>query len=147
MLHPRLIPAIASIVLIGATLSPVLRKPEDDGYPLSTYPMFAFRRPTKLTMDYAVGVTASGERRWLRPRFVGSSEVLQARATIERAMHGGAKAQAALCDQIAKRVAADDDFADVAEIRLLTGSHDAVEYLVRHVEGKELVRHTCKVPR
>lgn len=144
----RLWPAIASIVLILVTLSPVLREPADDGYPLSTYPMFAFRRPTKMTMDYAYGLAADGTTHIaIRPRHVGSSEVLQARATIANAVRGGQKAQQALCDAIAKRVVADPDLTAVASIRIVTGTHDAVEYLVRHKRGAEIKRFECKVPR
>ena len=62
------------------------RDPRDDAFPLSTYPMFAEPRPTTLTMDYALGETAAGERRTLSPRLVGTGEVLQAYARFERAV-------------------------------------------------------------
>ncbi|HSD87694.1 MAG TPA: hypothetical protein VLB44_09265 [Kofleriaceae bacterium] len=144
---PRLVPGILSAALVLAVASPVLRAPADDGYPLSTYPMFAFRRPTSLTLDYALGITATGERVTLRPWHAGSTEVLQARATIEKGVRGGAQAQKALCGDIARRVASDPSFAEVVSIRLVTGTHDAVEYLVRHVEGVEKVRASCPVDR
>ena len=67
---------VASIALLALTLSPVVREPTDDGFPLSTYPMFATERPTELSMVYALGVTRSGERRYLRPFLIGSGEVL-----------------------------------------------------------------------
>ena len=146
-MNPRVVPAILSVALIAITLSPVLRQPSDDGYPLSTYPMFAFKRPTKLTMDYALGVTAAGKTVFLRPWHTGSGEVLQARAIIDRGVHGGPKALGALCTDIAKRVATDEEFPDVVTIELVTGTHDAVDYLVRHVEGKVTVKGQCKVPR
>ena len=106
-------PPSLSIVLIGATLSPVLRKPWDDGFPLSTYRCSRSARPTMLTMDYALGVTAAGERRYLTPRLVGSGEVLQALEVIA-AGAGRAPSCAALCATIAARVAAHDDYRDVA---------------------------------
>jgi hypothetical protein len=141
----RLFAAIISIALIAATVEPVLRQPWEDSFPLSPYAMFAFKRPTKLTMEYAFGVTSTGERRTLTPRIVGSGEVLQALTVIQRAKANNELP--ALCRTIAGRVADIDRYADVTEIRIVTGTHDAVDYLVRHVEGPEILRTTCAVTR
>jgi len=141
----RLAAAAVSVVLVAATASPVVREPRDDGFPLSTYPMFASKRPTQMTLDYALGVTATGERRYLTPRLVGSSEVLQAMQVIHRAR--ATRSLPALCEAIAARVAGDDDYADVVAIRIVTGTHDAVEFLVRDVIGREVERARCEVPR
>lgn len=137
---------VVSVALIGATLSPLARKPADDGFPLSTYPMFAWRRPTKLTMSYPLGVTAQGPR-YLSPGVVGSFEVLQARAIVERAVAKGGKELAMLCDRIAARVAMTPRFADVTAIRIVTGNHDAVEFLVRGAPGIEYERAACEVKK
>jgi DNA-binding transcriptional MocR family regulator len=141
----RVTAAIVSIVLVGATLEPLIREPWDDSFPLSPYAMFAFKRPTKLTMEYAYGVTATGERRALTPWLVGSAEVLQALTIFQTARDKHAFPQ--LCTQIASRVASREPYDDIAEIRIVTGTHDAVDYLVRHVEGTETLRTTCKVTR
>ncbi|MBA3460674.1 MAG: hypothetical protein H0T46_11965 [Deltaproteobacteria bacterium] len=141
----RLFAAIISIVMIAATAEPVLRKPWEDSFPLSPYAMFAYKRPTKLTMDYAFGVTATGERRTLTPRIVGSAEVLQALTVIQRARAKNELPD--LCAKIASRVADLDRYADVTEIRIVSGTHDAVDYLVRHIKGPETVRTTCRVTR
>ncbi len=138
--------AVISFVLIGATLSPLAREPADDGFPLSTYPMFAWRRPTKLTMSYPLGVTAQGPR-YLSPGIVGSFEVLQARAIVERAVAKGGKELAMLCERIATRVATTPRFADVTAIRIVTGNHEAVEFLVRDAAGIEYERARCEVKR
>ena len=53
MLSSRLFAAVVSIALLGATLEPLIREPWEDGFPLSPYPMFAFNRPTKLSIEYA----------------------------------------------------------------------------------------------
>ncbi len=79
----RALAIVTSLALVGAALSPLVRDPADDGFPLSTYPMFAWSRPTELTASYALGVTPGGGRRYLSPALVGSGEVLQARAIIE----------------------------------------------------------------
>ncbi|MBV8758709.1 MAG: hypothetical protein JO257_15590 [Deltaproteobacteria bacterium] len=138
---------VATIVLLAAVAWPLVRDPLDDGFPLSTYPMFAVARPTTLTMDYALGETRTGERRTLTPGLVGTGEVLQAYALFDRAVHGPREQLQALCTQIAARVARDDDYRDVATIRIVTGRHDAVDYLVRHQIGSEVDRLRCLVLR
>jgi len=138
---------IASIALIGAALSPLVRRPEDDGFPLSTYPMFASRRPRQLTMSYPLGVTADGGRRYLSPGLIGSSEPLQAASIVEQAVGRGGAALRGLCEAIARRVAASPAHRDVAAIRLVTGTHDAVELLARDRIGAEREHGRCEVPR
>ncbi len=139
--------AIASVALIAIVLSPLARSPTDDGFPLSTYPMFASPRKTLQTIDYAYGETATGERRTLAPAVLGTGEVLQAVTMIARAVHQGKPATDALCARIAERVALDSRFADVAVVHVVTGTHDAVDYLVRGVQGHELERARCAVVR
>ena len=141
----RVFAAVVSIALVGATLEPLVREPWEDSFPLSPYAMFAFKRPTQLTMEYAFGVTATGERRTLTPKLVGSSEVLQALTVIARAKGAGELPQ--LCLQIAARVGELERYTDVTEIRIVTGTHDAVDFLVRHQIGTEIQRTSCKVPR
>ncbi len=137
--------AIVSIAMIVVTASPVLRKPWEDGFPLSPYAMFAFRRPTKLTMHYPLGITASGGRRYLAPWIVGSAEVLQALHIISRAQ--AQRTLPALCTAIASRLAALDDYRDVVSVRIVTGTHEAVDFLVREVRGPEQEQARCMVPR
>lgn len=139
--------AAVSLALIAVTLWPLLDDPRRDGFPLSTYPMFATKRPTQQTYRYALGETAVGARRTLQPAKVGTGEVLQAIRVIDRAVAGGKAETARLCEAIAARVAADDDFDDVAAIRIVTGTHDAVEYLVRDVIGRETELFRCMVMR
>ncbi|HSN24884.1 MAG TPA: hypothetical protein VLT45_01330 [Kofleriaceae bacterium] len=138
---------VATIVLLAAVAWPLARDPLDDSFPLSTYPMFAVPRPTSLTMDYALGETRTGERRTLSPALVGTGEVLQAYALFERAVHGPREGLQRLCTQIAERVAHDDDYGDVTAVRIVTGRHDAVDYLVRHQVGAEVERIRCLVLR
>lgn len=143
----RVLAAVVSIALIGATLSPLLRDPYDDGFPLSTYPMFASERPTSLTFHYALGEGRAGERVTLTPGLVGTGEVLQAMRVLDRAVSGGRAEMAKLCDAIARRVAADSEVAHVASIRIVTGTQDALDYLVHDQVGRETERMRCTVPR
>lgn len=143
----RIYAAVVSLALIGATLWPVVLDPHEDGFPLSTYPMFASKRPTLQTYRYALGETARGERRTLRPALVGTAEVLQAIRVIDRAVAGGRVQIGKLCEAVAARVAEADDFRDVVAIRIVTGTHDAVEYLARDVIGREVEIQRCQVKR
>jgi hypothetical protein len=138
---------IVSVVLVGATLAPIVRGATHDSFPLSTYPMFAVRRPSTLTLDYAVGVTERGERRPIAPALVGTGEVLQAGAIINDAVNAGPKALAPLCVRIASAVARDRDLDDVTTIRIVTGTHDAVAYLIHDTLGREYERWRCRVVR
>ena len=138
---------VVSAVLLGAALSPLGRRPQDDGFPLSTYPMFAAPRPRRLTLSYPLGVTADGGRRYLSPGLVGSSEVLQAYAIVDRAVARRGVALRGLCEAIARRVADSGAHRDVAAIRLVTGTHDAVELLARDRVGAEVEHGRCDVPR
>lgn len=143
----RVAAGVFSIALIAATLSPLVRDPSDDGFPLSTYPMFAWKRPTRLSMSYAIGETAAGERRYLTPRIVGSGEVLQARAIVERAVAKGGTELKTFCAKIAATVANVDRFRDVARIRVLSGTHDSLDFLLRDRLGVEYERTRCEVRR
>jgi hypothetical protein len=143
----RVAAVVVSVAMIALTLEPLVRDPYDDGFPLSTYPMFATKRQTVQTFHYALGVTREGKRRTLSPELIGSGEVLQALRVIEHAVGGGKPAMRALCETIATRVAADDDFTDVAAIRLVKGTHDAVTYLAEDKIGIESELIRCEVKR
>ncbi|HEY5925835.1 MAG TPA: hypothetical protein VIV11_29310 [Kofleriaceae bacterium] len=143
----RVYAAVVSVAMLAATLYPLTLDPREDGFPLSTYPMFAWKRPTKQTYRYALGETAAGQRRTLRPILVGTREVLQAIRVFDRAMSGGRPALTQLCESIAARVAGHEDFGDVVAIRIVTGTHDSVEYLARDVIGREIEHVRCVVKR
>jgi hypothetical protein len=143
----RIAAAAISLALVAATLWPVVLDPRDDGFPLSTYPMFASRRQTKQTYRYALGETAGGERRTLTPMMIGTAEVLQAIRVIDRAVADGRGEIAKLCEAVAARVADDDERADIVAVRIVVGTHDAVEYLARDRVGRETELHRCAVKR
>jgi hypothetical protein len=136
--------AVVSVGLVGATLEPVVREPDDDGFPLATYPMFAVPRPAVLAMSYAQGVTAEGALRTLSPEQLGTGEVMQAFALLQRAAAAGPRASNALCTAIAARVAADAGYRDVIAIRIVTGRFDAPAALVHGAAGAELAREVTR---
>jgi hypothetical protein len=135
-----------SVLVIALTAAPVLEDPvKGDDFPLSTYPMFAYKRGTKHTFEYAIGWTAENERRTIKPRHVANNEVMQARTTFSTAVSKRTLPQ--LCERIAGRVARDRALADVVRVEIVRGTHDSIGYLVRGERGPERRLHECPVPR
>lgn len=143
----RSVATLVSIGLVGATLEPILRAPGDDGFPLSTFPMFARPRPAQIAMSYAQGVTRDGQPRTLSPAHLDTGEVMQAFSRIQRAVAAGPRERLALCQAIAVRVADDADLRDVVEVRLVSGTYPAVDTLAHGTNGREMTRMRCDVPR
>jgi hypothetical protein len=137
----------ASAVLIAAVVSPLTRDPHRDGFPLSTYPMFATPRDTRMSISFAYGETSNGARRAIDAAALGTREVLQAAATIARAVGRGNADAMALCRQIAAATAEDVEMSDVIGIAIVTGDEDAVGYLANGTLGPERLRARCAVER
>ena len=138
---------LISLAFVGAVLSALHRDPLDDGFPLSTYPMFAQPRTLHYTEDYALGVDRVGVTRPLPAATSGSSEVLQAAALYEDAVRGGPGQLVPLCDAVARRVAADPALGDVVAVRIVEGTHDVLALLDHGTRGVEHVRWGCAVTR
>lgn len=137
-----------SLLVLGAMLSPLLRHPDDDSFPLSTYPMFSHARPRELTMVHALGIDAAGERAPLPPMIsAGNREVLQSMATLQQAVRAGRAA--AQCDEIAARVLADGSLAHVVSVEIATDTFDAVAYFEegRTAPIARSAHARCEVPR
>lgn len=149
MIDPRRAwPAAISVALIGATLWPLVRDPvKGDSFPLSTYPMFASGRPQKIAISYAIAETAAGARRDLTPAHLGTAEVIQAFVIVDGAIARGPTGMRTLCQEVAARVASDGDLADVARVRIVTGMHDTVAYLVDGAPGTLTEHARCQVRR
>ena len=144
----RALAYVVSLLALGLVLSPLLRHPDEDSFPLSTFPMFSHERPRRMTLTHAVGVDAQGERTPLPPRVsADTSEPLQSMRTIEPAVQAG-RARA-LCTEIAARVAARADLAQQQDVEVETIAFDAVAYFdeappdpyIRRVHAR------CPVPR
>ena len=144
----RLVGALVSLLAVVATAWPVTSDPlRGDDFPLSTYPMFAAKRGTTHSFEYAVGWTAAParERRTITPAHVANAEVMQARVAFMTAVRKRTLPE--LCRRIAARVAGDRALDDVVEIEIVRGRHDALDYLVRDLRGPERRLHRCEVPR
>jgi hypothetical protein len=74
-----------------------------DSFPLSNYPMFS--HPRGQPVLFSVVATSAAGNEWNVPSaLVGSDEVLQTKALIQRAVDGGQAAMARLCEDVASRL-------------------------------------------
>lgn len=140
---------LASAALLAAMFYPLSFGVDGDSFPLSNYTMFARGRTTAtLVADYMAAVDAGGERTSIPPELVANAEVLQAQATIRQTIRRGKAARAALCREVAARVAGEPDFASAVEVEMVGGRYDALEYLSgdKH-QDREHVWVRCPVPR
>ena len=141
-----------SAVLLSLVISPALRDPPRDSFPLSDYPMFSRGRPDPgIRLTHALGVTPEGDRVPLSPLVAsGNREVLQAMMSIHQGTHrSGARGRADFCDEIAGRVAeAGDELSEITHVELATSEFDAVAYFdVGPEPVHRRVHHRCEVPR
>ena len=134
------------LVLLG--LSPAFRDPRrGDSFPLSTYPMFAQTRERPL-LYFAEGLDRSGQAQRLAPQLLGSGEVMQAVATVRRAIEGGETRRREFCRNIAARVAADGALEEVSRVRLVGARFDPIAYFEEGPTPLERQVHAeCKVRR
>ncbi|HLV68706.1 MAG TPA: hypothetical protein VKY73_22970 [Polyangiaceae bacterium] len=131
--------------LVALVALPAFDHPTEDSYPLSTYPMFARPRP-RPRLFFAEGLDAEGTRHRLPPRLVATEEVMQAAATVRRAVQGGPAAMGRLCASIADRAAQSAEHASLIEIALVDARFDPVAYFTRGPEPVERrVVHQCAV--
>lgn len=113
--------------MLGGVLSPLLRDPPRDDFPLSSYPMFS--KPPKAAtarVPHVVAVSREGRHRPVGPGLVGTEEVLQAHQTIDVAIRRG-EAEA-LCQRLARSVASDASFGDVEALEIRTDVFDVFSY-------------------
>jgi hypothetical protein len=128
----------------GLVLSPLAS--DRDGFPLSRYPMFAEKRGAITVLEEVVGVRGDGSELTLGPKFLGTREVLQARAHLERAVRAGAGPAEALCAEIAERARAEPRLG-VDRVEIRTVRHDAFAYFrdPAHEPLARQVRARCLV--
>ena len=135
---------IAVLVLVALVMAwPALRRPPTDGFPLSTYPMFADDRGDTSTIATAVGITDDGEVARLSPEELsGSDEPMQAISTAAAAVREG-RAEV-WCAQVASRITD----GDIAVVQVRRETHDVVAHFTDDAEPLEVeVVTTCVAPR
>ena len=80
-----------------------------------------------LTIEYAVSINEKGTTSFVAPHYIGSGEVLQARALIHGAIAKGNLYAMKFCRQVFQRVQQDSE--NISELRLVRGTHNSVAYL------------------
>lgn len=135
----RQVIAMAAVALVAALVWPATA--DRDSFPLSNYPMFAAARPAETTFRTAVGVDASGDVVRLSPRQIGGTDqVIQAAATIRRAIENGTADE--VCAEIARR----HDGAAVT-VEIVTERYDTIAWFDGDTEPIERRVHArCRVP-
>lgn len=132
--------------LVALVAAPGFGDPTDDSYPLSTYPMFARPRGKPL-LSFMEGVT-DGEPVRLPPEIVAHNEIMQAVATVKRAVQAGPAAMAQLCTRVAADVALDPAYASVREVHIVSARFDPVRYFTEGpVPEERYEQFHCVVPR
>jgi len=139
---------VTSAVLLGATLYPALLEAHDDGFPLSTYPMFARDKPQRVAVMSALALGEHVEQT-LAPEFIANAEAMQALQTLRKSVAAGRASARGLCERIAERVADSSDraLAGAREVAIVTQKHDAVRYLSGDTAPLDREVHVrCQVP-
>ncbi len=140
---------VLGAVMLALVFRPLSQPAGADSFPFSSYPMFAFGRPSALTdVHHLVAFDAAGVSRPVPPKLVANDEVLQAEVTLHRAVRGGRKTSAALCKRVAARLADDPAWSDVVRLELLSDRYDALVYFAGDTTPIRTKRRArCKVPR
>src|SRR5262245_53621142 len=76
-----------SAAALAAMLYPALLDPQDprqDSFPLSTYPMFSYRKPRTATVTSALAIDPTGAEQPVPPDLVATSETMQAFRTLRK---------------------------------------------------------------
>lgn len=122
--------------LLGATAAPALSDPSDDGFPLSTYPMFAEDRGRVAPVVRAVAIGTDGSERRVPAVLLANSEPMQALQTLRKTIAAGPGEAVRLCRAVASRIRAsgDSELASQSRLELQTVRVDSVAYLAGEAE-------------
>ncbi|HEY6078637.1 MAG TPA: hypothetical protein VIW29_07530 [Polyangiaceae bacterium] len=132
----RIVAVSWGLGLVALAALPMFRAPTDDGFPFSTYPMFARPRERPL-LYFAEGVTRDRRTIAIPPELVANGPVMQAMQTLAQAAQHGPAQSKELCRRIARRLQATPRFADVRRVQLVSARFDPVAYFERGPERQD----------
>lgn len=137
----------ALLVLAVAVGAPALQPDPADGFPVSSYPMFATDRGRVVVLATAVGVTREGDERRLGPQAVGGGDEVMLAASAARLAVSGSSADARrYCREVADRVADGAGPDDVTAVEVRTEERDAVADPQARRPARDVVAHArCTV--
>jgi hypothetical protein len=121
---------VAAVAVPGVRM---LASPDaPDGFPLSTYPMFARDPGRVVELATVVAISPEGDVERLSPETIaGTDQVIQAGVTVRQAIDRGPTAAAALCREVALRVE------EPASVAVVVEEHDAVAWSAGDREPRE----------
>lgn len=135
--------AVLLVVVALTVLWPAFKHQPADGFPISSYPMFARRSGPIVAISTAVGIDRNHDVHRLGPRAIaGSDEVVLAAEQVRLAVQEGPGSSRALCREVADRV---HDLRVVA-VEVRTETRDAVADIDADGEPLAVVVHSrCDV--
>jgi hypothetical protein len=136
---------VAGLATLAAVVAwPALVPHPADGFPVSSYPMFASDRDRTVVLATAVGLTAEGEVHRLGPGTIGGGdEVMLAAEAARLAIAAGRTEARRFCAEVADRV--DDE--DLRLVQVRTETRDAVaDPRARELPLAVEVHAECPVP-
>ncbi|MEM7436519.1 MAG: hypothetical protein AAF436_15285 [Myxococcota bacterium] len=134
-----------SLVVTALVVAPAFSNPNDDSFPLSTFPMFSrAKRDPGLVITQVLAVRGDGRRTPLPPELsTGNEEVIQAMRMIHDGVYSDRKRARAFCEEIAERVRdAGSEWEDVKRIEFARSHFDTVAYFEKGPEP--ITRKTLK---
>ncbi len=115
--------------MLGAVALPATWPSGEDGFPLSSYPMFARRPRARAAIVTVVGVTPGGVSTPLTPELIaGAPWVNLAGRVVRERVKKGPRAAESLCRTVAERVAA--AALALEHIEVVTESFDTIAAIV-----------------
>lgn len=124
--------AIVSLVVTLLLVMPAFSDPNEDSFPLSTFPMFSrAKRDPGLVVTQVLAVMPDGTREPLPPTLAtGNEEVIQTLRMIRDEVYGGPERAATFCEGVAERVRNTDDehWRSATTIEIARSHFDSVAY-------------------
>jgi hypothetical protein len=102
-----------------------------DGFPLSSYPMFARDRGQIVEVPTVVAVRDGTAERLSPSTIAGTDQVIEASVVVADAVRAGAAATAVLCEEVLGRVEGAE------EVRVVVERYDAVRWAAGDEEPAE----------
>jgi hypothetical protein len=116
---------LVTVPLLAAVLVPLGWPRGRDGFPVSSYPMFTSRRAVLVDAVHVLAVDRAGATTPVSPDYVANGAVMQAAATVRRAIAEDGAAE--LCARVARQLPASAR-RDVRELLVATSLYDALAY-------------------
>ena len=141
-------PRLLTVAVVVAMIAPAVGDEPSDGFPLSTYPMFAADRGPVSSIATAVGRTEDGGRLRLSPNLLaGTEEPIMAVRTARVEIAGG-RADT-WCEEVATRVATGTSrWDEVVVVEVVIEVHDSVASLTGTGHEPDVYVHArCAVER